>query len=112
MEAGQVSEVVDKLAEKIGVAAEQLAPIAEETVRQVSIRGIAYAGLGVLGLLVATVLAKMAICVVSKMDDGEVKVIVIAIVLVAICLVLGFSIAGIVSGISQWLAPIPYLLGK
>ena len=56
MEAEQVGQVVDKLAEKIGVAAEAFKPVAEEAMRQATMRAIVwsvFAGIALVALLTA-----------------------------------------------------------
>ncbi len=111
MEASQVTEVVDKLAEKIGRAAESLALIAEEAVRQVSVRGLTYVGLGVLGLVAAAALAQLTVRTLPELDEADKPPVAVCGIGLAIT-ALGFAVAGIITGISQWLAPIPYLLGK
>lgn len=114
----QINQVIDKLAEKIGVAASELAPLAEETIRQVSAKGLAFMISSVVLIIPAYVFLRLArsagrgaiqATAASKDDSGYVVGAVFSGIGAMGCLTGALSI--FFHGISAWLAPIPYLLG-
>lgn len=119
MDATQINEVVDKLAEKIGVAADALKPIALETVRQVQLRGLVFAGITVLCtvVMVASLLRLTRQAVAIPLRDtgydpngGRTAAIVATTAGVLVATLIGFIVTAVFLG--QYIAPIPYLLGK
>lgn len=115
MEPNVVNQVVDKLAEKIGIAAEKLAPVAEEAIRQVSHLGIANTILGFLCLCATAILCRTAWrsckCV-DRHSEAECAVGLGAICAIAAMVLCCIGIVTVNIGLSQWLAPLPHLLGK
>ena len=55
MDANEVGQVIDKLAEKLGVAVEKLTPLAEEYVRQIVMTGWAYLVIAVVCLILGVI---------------------------------------------------------
>ena len=109
-----INQVVDKLAEKIGVAAEKLLPIATETIRQVSLRGYTVAVcLAVLSLvtlsgcvLCAHLHIKMRTEPHSCYEGGWLAVTILSGIatLALLCTAIVF--------LAQGVAPLPSLLGR
>ena len=120
MDAGQVNEVVDKLAEKMGVAVDKIVPIAGETVQQVANRGFLLAGFGfillvfcVTGIVVGMkyLLGHHEVRPKTRLTREDAEDIGF------VCVIIGLFVATIAiyvifAGLSQYVAPIPYLLGK
>ncbi len=110
MEAGQVGEIVDKLAEKIGVAADSLVPVAEEAMRQVVARGMLYIGMGC-GLLIVTCVVGMYLWrLASGLKDVTDRP--FAKGLIALCgtLFMGAWVAMVIDGLCDVIAPMLTLL--
>jgi len=130
MDAGQVGNAVDKLAEKLGVAVDKIVPIAVETVRQVSNRGLAKAICFAAPCFLATIVClcylrhTRSTLTALKGQEGdyerrrdwlrECDVARLCVtcwrVISFVPVMLGCMLA--YPGLSQWIAPIPYLLGK
>ena len=114
MDANSVNQVVDKLAEKIGVAADKLMPLGEETIRQVQARGLMQAGIGAMFLLVPVVLGLLCWRYNKKLDamksSDVCPLMATGFVVGGIALIIGAMVA--YYGMSEWLAPLPCLLGK
>ena len=112
MTGNDMSQVVDKVAEKIGVAADKLALITKATVEQVALRGEVFClflgGLAIILLGLTTLFAKRAFAV--RDDEGR-RTAFIGLSIVSGVLVFGFACAAFVH-LGHWLAPIPTLLGK
>ena len=114
MDANAVNAVVDKLAEKIGGAADKLAPLAAEAVRQVQALGLAYTIVGALCVAFAAFAFTMCLRYVRKAGETNEEVNCIAAV---VCGVLGLwcltgGLGGLLAGLCRWLAPYAHLLGK
>jgi len=104
-----VTEVIDKLAEKVGIAATKLTPVAEEILRQVSARGMAYIICGGavfllgLGFWVASIMFSRR----GEIDDGGPAICYGSVGFLA-CIA---GLALLVEGLSQHIAPLPHILG-
>ncbi len=119
MESGELGEVVDKLANKIGLAAEKLQPLAEETVRQYANWGIAQVCLGVctLGVTILLLYASSRLFIAGHKpevrdkgvtDDYE------SLSVVAFLAAMGAALTALIlisMGIKAWVAPIAGILG-
>lgn len=110
MDATQISQVVDKLAEKIGVSVEQLRPIAEETISQVSMRGwslfIAFI-VGTLFMLLAVIVFCMLF---RKTEDDDAAVLLgLGIVFSFVGCIVFFCMA--IYNLGHWVAPLPSIMG-
>lgn len=113
----EVEGVIEKMAEQLGVAVTELEPLAEETVRQVALRGLVW---GVGTLLIALLLAGIAAWSgvkakqrrgeMERTDDGLHIFYMISVVLLAVGAIVALGIG--VSHLGDWVAPIPRLLGK
>lgn len=113
---GNMEVVIDKMAEKIGIAVEKLQPLAEETIRQYIARETAFAicgGIAVLfGLFLGLVCIKSAIKVgedLSSKGDKYIPLVVISGIASLIFVIVGM-VEGI-AGLGNALAPLPGLLG-
>jgi len=105
---------VDKLAEKIGGAADKLAPLAAEAVRQVQALGLAYTIVGALCVAFAAFAFTMClryVCKAGETDkDADAVTAVVCGLLGLGCLIGGLG--GLLAGLCRWLAPYAHLLGK
>lgn len=113
MESGDMGLIVDKLAEKIGVAAEKLAPIAEEALRQYVVRESIYAIMGGVAVLIG--IGLLTICWKSAKEHmvNDEELYFGAGMVSGIGGIL-FSTIGFVEGVTglvNAIAPIPGLLG-
>ena len=115
MDGSELNTVVDKVAEKIGMAAEKLAPIAEEVVRQVQARelfqGIVFAAGFILFAGYALHCARHARAEFAACQDIE-KCAGWVIPAIASAFLALFSVPPAIISFSRYLAPLPYLLGK
>ena len=111
MDAQQVGEVVDKLADKIGIAAEKIQPIAEETVRQVSCKGMIIFGIGAFLLLIGIVALGVCYKTGKKAleDDDYFPGAVISGVVCLLLFVTGM--VTLLDGLILWIAPLPHIFG-
>lgn len=108
-----MNEVVDKLAEKIGLAADKITPVAETVVAEVTALGTAYIMFGSAMLVVALIgAASLVICsikasrLITAHEDGDAPWIVGA-VLGGVAMLFGF-VSGLVhltEGLKMWLRP-------
>ena len=114
MNANEVGQIVDKLAEKMGVAVEKIQPLAEEIVRQYQARALAQ--------VVICGLIACALCVVGAAllrkgnayqekhggDNGAFDLFVAATAsFVVACVPVGSAIASVM----HYIAPLPSILG-
>lgn len=116
----QVTTIVDKLSEKVGLAADKLAPIAEEVIRQTQTLGMVSTLAGIAIMLVGFLVTWKLIlirkqAIIQAVKDGEqnpvdacigytiLTVTVPTVVLVA-------SLLFLIEGVYRWIAPLPYLL--
>lgn len=117
MDANAINQVVDKLADKIGVAADKLMPLGERALREVSGAGLATAIVGVLLLGVAALSAILCRRAFPKSitlpPDDSVPYIAASIVgaLATVGCVVGGLLA-IYHGLIMWLAPLYSLVAK
>ncbi len=115
MDASEIGKVIDKLAEKATVTAEALKPLAEETVRQVQVRGLAQAIFGGIGIALAIALVYGAMIPCAKRADKlgakEIECAIAVISGLIALIFFGFGIGGILMGIQAYIAPIPTILG-
>ena len=107
MEASEVSQVVDKLAEKIGVAADKLAPLGAEAVRQVSMVGLVQTIVFGVACAACMVVGSGALAAYEANEDVAVFYEVVGGVSVVMGLLL---LMPLYYGLSRWLAPIPWLI--
>ena len=112
MDAEQVGKVIDKIAEKAGVAVEAIQPLAEEIVREVQVRGICWVVIGV--VLCISAVAIWAKGIAPKLpglwDRREPPMLEIFGVSVAIVSFVG-GVMAIIRGIEAYAAPTLVLLG-
>ena len=94
--------IIEKLAEKIGVAVEALQPVAEEVVRQYVLKSWTYCGLGVFLILAAVGLFGLA----CRLEDD---LFVVPVFLGAAAFVTGGIVVGV--NLGRAIAPYPSLLG-
>ena len=112
-----VGAVVDKLAEKIGVAVEKLMPVAQEVIRQVRLVGVVEAVTGAAFLVMAVVCALLFKRVVTVAEatgreyTGSALVMSMALGTAAVLLFI-LGIVFVPDGLIQYVAPLPHLLGK
>jgi len=108
----QIERIIDKVAEKLNVAADKLQPLGEELVRQVSLagwaQGIASAILVIISAILFYLFIRKAYEVADAGKDpvGEVIGVVACGVVLIVCV--GLS----VQGLMQAVAPLAYLVGK
>jgi len=113
-----IETVIDKLAQKIGVAADKLQPLGEEVVRQVAERGRLHACAGAFLLVLGVCCALRGLCFLGrvlpgKLDEREVCISIAGMVSLGI---LSFLLAGVGQhylsmGLEAWIAPLPTILG-
>ena len=114
MDASQVNQVVDKLAEKIGLAVDKVQPIAEEVVRQYAAREVFMArsllAFSVL-CITAAVMGAYSLCTMDDKESSEGKIVAS----IMAVMVGGFAFVGciIVSSIKYGnaIAPLASILG-
>ena len=116
MDANALNQVIDKLAEKAGLAADALKPIAQELIAQTRAVGLAYFIAGCISFMACGILAALfcqAVKQVGEANGAEDRFVVKA----AICAILGLvalvcGLAGVIGGLPMWLAPLRSLLIK
>ncbi len=110
MTGNEVTQVVDALAEKLGMAADKLQPIAEETVRQVTLSGKIGCAFGLALCAIALFLGLLIPIVIKKecLDNEDLVIPLLGLCTFGALLVGGLAIY---SGLVRWLAPLPHLLG-
>lgn len=123
MDSMEIGKVIDKVVEKVGVAADALQPLAEETVRQVSVRGLTQAiTAAVTCVIVVSFLfwifyacARRAkfLATRGKNDDEQLLPSIVGSVFAAFGMVITISTFGnlVIDGLNAWVAPIPTILG-
>ena len=107
-----LDSVIEKLTEKVAISAEALRPIATETLRQIQLRGAVEALLSCAAVLVAAgvfwggmyIPRKMKLC-----DEDQSAALCVAGIIAVLLVIVG--VAGIGSGLTRWLSPLPYALG-
>ena len=119
MDGPAMEKVIDKIAEKVGMTADALQPIAEETVRQVSVRGLVQAiscGITAVLLLGMIYVGYRLLCKglqpdTKHCDEG---VWLTAGIACCACGVLGapYAIAFTIMGLMTYIAPLPAILGS
>ena len=115
MQGAEMNAVVEKVADKIGVAVEKLAPLANEVIRQYRLKSACYVAGLVVALLVVAILARWAWRFTEPDEawkaDEEVRCNIRAatglVTLLSALLALGF----IVHYLTRVIAPLPSLLG-
>ena len=114
MDATQLTDVVDKMAEKVGVVAEKLQPVAEEVMRQYQLRAVVYAVAAAGTAIVLTFAGSLLMRFVLKDrrprdDDGAFFLVVLGglMVVVGACLLFGVA----VPHIGRAVAPLASILG-
>lgn len=124
MNAQDAEKIVDKLAEKIGVAVDKLQPVAEETIRQVQVQGLLRAGFGLLSAILVGVFVCWSFRTLGhwekKLDetnrnDRETMEWIfvgrlVTLILATLCWS-GCVFVGMYWGLSAYFAPIPTLFG-
>ena len=110
-------KVIDKIADRIGVAAEQLQPLATETVQQYqlehAIGAILWGGIGLLFLIFVVFLSRKTFKIIVHEDgfDDDASA-ALHIIPVVISSVMGFALLGHgYSHLARAIAPLPHLLG-
>lgn len=120
MDPNVVNQVVDKLAEKIGIAADKLAPVATEAIRQVSALGSWYCLMAsvcaVVVLICAGQIQRAAAAYYEEHGPAYGKDALCA-ARVSVCVFIGLllffvGIRLVAEGLPRWIAPLAYLLGK
>lgn len=115
-----VGQIVDKLADKLGVAVDKIQPLAEETVRQIVLRSWIWAGIAFLSVLGGIILFIATFKLWTKLankyseehsrwEEADAMQIVLRLILSV-----AMSTVGIVefaNNIGSALAPIPTILG-
>ena len=110
MNATEMSEVVDKLADKIGVVAEKIAPIAEEVVRQYELRYWVYTGLcAIVALLGAALITLSFVSITKTQEDKVLDSAGIGAVLGFVVCVVSLAVGSI--QLATALSPLPSILG-
>lgn len=108
----ELSEVVDKLAEKIGVAGTKLQPIAEECLKQYGDRALlwAVASLGLVFVVGVVVIALMFRTRQIEYDDDDRHLVQALIIFGGTALWAGLLMAAVVN-LGHAIAPLPSILG-
>ena len=117
MNADALNQVIDKLAEKAGVAADALKPIAQELIAQTRAIGMAYVIVGCVAFMACGILAALFCQAVKQVGEANHQAKDRFIVKAAISAVLGMvalvcGLAGVITGLPMWLAPLRSLLIK
>lgn len=110
MDSTQINDIVDKLADKIGIAAESIAPIAQEMVREISAHGAAQVAMGVIVLLGFTLASFGFYKLLGKAKTDEAMFGSVCGMIICGGYGLIAGMLDISNGISQLTAPTVYLL--
>ena len=111
MNTEQMETVVDKLAEKIGLAVDKVGPLAQQTIDQYVKREMMLCCAYSVGIVVFTVVAAALIMLALKYAEGDCRVMAIfmtSILWIVLCALFG---AEAVSAYGHTIAPLPSLLG-
>ena len=106
-----IGSITDKLSKEIGIAVEQLQPLAEEVVRQYASREYMFAGCFAASATIAVCVAVIGVVVsIKRQEDEEVSMAlavgaVFALIVAAICFAVGAS------HLANAIAPLPSLMG-
>ncbi len=106
-----INAVADNLADKIGIAAEKLLPLAETVIAETSWLGIAYCIVGVVFVLSAAGTIRRMFYFCSENTGGDKDMAVVGVGCLAGAFILGAFLA-IDAGLCRWLAPHLYLVEK
>ena len=108
-------QFIEQLAEKLGVAVEVIKPVAEETLRQVALRGCANVviGIGMLWLFLGVTylcvrLVKKCCAGGSESEFFGVMAFLAGVFSLTMLIAGGIHVS---EGIGEWLAPLPTILG-
>lgn len=108
MKADEINKVIDKLAEKIGVAVEKVEPIAQEVIEQVQSRALLQ-GFSCIALIVFFM---VIIFLVNYMKDNDEKYEEARLGLTSVATVIILIISMVAIGkFSTYIAPLAYILG-
>jgi len=105
MQASEIGQIVDKIAGKLGVAADKLQPLGEEVVRQVMLRGMVLSAIGVAMLTLSAVSGAIA----YRKRDGDANHLMPFVMACLFSAFLGALLLG--NGVPEWIAPLPTILG-
>ena len=107
------TQIVDNVADRIGLAIEQVQPIAETLVRETQILGVAHASLGLVILVCAAWMACYTYRFATKKEDRNGDADILAVIPGMAALLIGAVGLIVVSeGLSMWFAPTLHILGK
>ena len=113
MNGSEMTEVVDRLAEKVGVAVDKLAPFAEEVVRQYQFRSFVLAGVGLFGCAIVAcagvLLIRRGVMQRERENYDAASTLSNSGIVCCIAAVIGLGLAAVKLG--DALAPLPALLG-
>lgn len=112
MTGDEINKVVDNLAEKLGVAADKLQPLAEETVRQVQVRGLMNALIAVaVAAMIVAAGWRVRVQAAKRLDASDAVQVEMASWFITV-LAVTIALIPFCNNLSQYIAPLPYLLGK
>ncbi len=114
MNGDEVNKVIEKIVEKLGVAAEKAAPFAEMIIREYALSNLISGIMAVAGILFSVILAYLAIKVaklVHKKSEDEFDTIVISVIsIIPICFIFFSSVGTLTKSIQRFVAPHYHIL--
>ena len=105
------SQMIDKVAEKIGQGFEAIKPVAEEMVRQVQYRGMLFARVFAVGFTCFVALFVFLLMAAKKAKDEDTSGALLTFAGFSLIPVIAFLVATIFF-LSQAVAPLVYLIGR